>query len=191
MFIDQNLQYWHELLQNSQKRVEIIALLNKISYLKNSLQRNNEIIWLSLFKFLTDNPMETGRWNTVEYADRKCTLYNLDVGDKYIYFLICLYFTTNGKLYIHQKYYSRPNIIKYQEHMAYQTKPIRKTKQIYKILINKNLVLFESRLFSTFTYPRGQATSLQRLPSVVQPSPTFGRRWMDVVTDVQCSRALL
>ena len=58
-------------------------------------------------------------WNAVEYVDRKCNLCNLnDVGDKYHYLLICHYFTTDKKVYIHKKYYSRSNIIKYQEFIA-------------------------------------------------------------------------
>lgn len=98
--------------------------------------------WLSLFKFRTDNhkfPVETGRWNAIEYADRKCNLCNLyDVGDKYHYLLICPYFTTDRKMYIHKKYYSRPNIIKYQELMATSDKSkLEKLSRFIKISMNK------------------------------------------------------
>ena len=141
VLIDQNLQYWHGLLQNSQKGRNYSIIKQDIMFEKylTTIQRN---YWLSSFKFRTDNhkfPVETGRWNAVEYADRKCNLCNLsDVGDKYHDLLLCPYFTTDRKLHIYMKYYSRPNIIKYQELMAISDKSkLEKLSRFIKIFMTK------------------------------------------------------
>ncbi|MEW8542872.1 MAG: reverse transcriptase family protein, partial [Candidatus Thiodiazotropha sp.] len=125
ILIEQNLQHWHDSLQNSQKGRNYSIIKQDIVFEKYLITIPRSY-WLSLFKFRTDNhkfPVETGRWHAIEYAERKCNLCNLnDVGDNYHYLLICPYFTTDRKLYIHKKYYSRPNIIKYRELMAISDK---------------------------------------------------------------------
>lgn len=107
-------------------------------YLK-LLPRN---LWISMFKFRTDNhkfPVETGRWNDIEYRERKCTLCDSgDVGDNFHYLLICSYFKSQRNLYVDKKYFRRPNILKYKELLSSSDKiTLEKLSKFVKILMNK------------------------------------------------------
>ena len=72
-----------------------------------------------LARFRTGNhrfPCETGRYQNVEYAERKCTLCNLeDVGDEMHYLLICPFFQNERRMYIKKYYYARPNTLKFKQ----------------------------------------------------------------------------
>ena len=98
--------------------------------------------WLSLFKFRTENhkfPVETGRWNDTEYAERKCNLCDLnDIGDNFHYLLVCPYFLTDRKRYLSSRFYTRPNILLYQELLAISGKnDLEKISVFTRILMNK------------------------------------------------------
>ena len=72
-----------------------------------------------LTKFRTTNhrlPIETGRWSNIERSDRKCTLCDSNtIGDEFHYLFECKFFSVQRSLYIDYHYFSRPNIIKFQQ----------------------------------------------------------------------------
>ena len=73
---------------------------------------------------LTSYKAESGRWNNIEFADRKCELCTKnDIGDNYHYLLICPFFKNIRKLHIDPYYYKRPNIIKYKELLSITSEP--------------------------------------------------------------------
>ena len=59
---------------------------------------------INMLKFRKRNhkfPTESGRWNNIEFADRKCELCTKnDKGDNYHYLLICPFFKNIRKLHI-------------------------------------------------------------------------------------------
>ncbi|MCG8034996.1 MAG: hypothetical protein JAZ03_22865 [Candidatus Thiodiazotropha taylori] len=141
VLVDQNLQKWHSDLQNSQKGINYSIIKQAIS-LEKYLITVQRKYWQCLFKFRTENhkfPVETGRWNDIEYSERKCNLCNNhDVGDNFHYLLSCSYFSEERKTYLHRKYYTRPNILKFQEFMATANKPrLQNLCKFIKILMNK------------------------------------------------------
>ena len=139
--IDQNLQTWHSSLQESHKGTNYNIIKQDIA-LEKYLITTPKCYWLSLFKFRTENhrfPVETGRWDDTDYAERKCTLCNLnDVGDNFHYLLICPYFRTDRKRYLNSRYYTRPNILLYQELLAIlDKKELEKLSTFTNILMKK------------------------------------------------------
>ena len=139
--IDQNLQMWHSSLQNSHKGKTYNIIKQDIA-LEKYLMTTQRCYWLSLFKFRTENhkfPVETGRWNDTEYAERKCNLCDLnDIGDNFHYLLVCPYFLTDRKRYLSSRFYTRPNILLYQELLAISGKnDLEKLSVFTRILMNK------------------------------------------------------
>lgn len=72
-----------------------------------------------MIKFRTANhnfPVEKGRWENTELANRQCHLCQKnDVGDEFHYLLVCPFFVRERKKMIDQYYYKNPNIIKFRE----------------------------------------------------------------------------
>ena len=62
-------------------------------------------------------PVETGRWFGIPLQERKCQYCNNDIGDEFHYILNCNSFLEERKTYIKRYYFTRPNIIKYNELM--------------------------------------------------------------------------
>ena len=60
-------------------------------------------------------PIEIGRYNNVDYAERYCHICRSDLGDEYHYLLVCPFFSNVRRKYIPTYYFSRPNTIKYKE----------------------------------------------------------------------------
>ena len=141
VLVDQNLQKWHWSLQNSQKGKNYNVIKENVE-LEKYLITVERKYWQSLFKFRTENhkfPVETGRWNNIEHGDRKCNLCTTnDVGDNFHYLMVCPYFNDDRRRFLPKIYFTRPNILKFQEIMAITNK-----KQLYnlckfvQILMNK------------------------------------------------------
>ena len=71
---------------------------------------------VSLIKFRTGNhrlPVETGRYNNIPYAERRCQNCPNSIGDEYHFLFECNLFTAQRKRYIDRKYYVRPSMSKY------------------------------------------------------------------------------
>ena len=120
-FIDQNMQNWHSSLQNASKGRNYSIFKSQIK-LEDYILKLSKPNYISLLKFRTANhffPVETGRWNDVDYSDKKCSLCNLDdIGDEMHYLLICPHFHVERKRYVKEYFYLRPNILKYQQLMS-------------------------------------------------------------------------
>ena len=79
---------------------------------------------INLTRFRTSNhrfPVETGRYNDTDRAERKCRLCNAnDIGDEMHYLLICSYFHEERVKFIPRHYYTRTNVLKFRELMNSQ-----------------------------------------------------------------------
>ena len=98
--------------------------------------------YTSLFMFLTSNhklPMETGRWNKTDVADRKRTVYSLNmIGDEFHYLFECPCLNTERKMFLKQKFYIRPNIQKFCQLMQSTNKiTLTKLSSFVQIIMNK------------------------------------------------------
>lgn len=99
----------------------------------------------SLFQLRTINnklPVEKGRWpqSFLRLEQRKCPLCPLnDVGDELHYILTCPFFPNDRKRFIPRYYFTRPNVLKFSEHMSSGSQ---------KIL--KNLALFSHAIIKVF-----------------------------------------
>ena len=120
---DQFNQEWVAKLDNSSKGKNYSIFKDNTSF-EQYLTRLPAELRISMFHFRTGNhrlPIETGRWNQshVPHENRKCNLCTLnDIGDEMHYLLKCPYFSTKRNKFVSQKYYLRPNIIKYKELMS-------------------------------------------------------------------------
>ena len=62
---------------------------------------------------------ETGSYQGVDHAERKCGLCNMqDVGDEIHYLLICPCFQNGREKYIKKYLYTTPNILKFRQLMS-------------------------------------------------------------------------
>ena len=61
-----------------------------------------------------------------------------DIGDNFHYLLVCPYFLTDRKRYLSSRFYTRPNILLYQELLAISGKnDLEKLSVFTRILMNK------------------------------------------------------
>ena len=97
--LDQYLQTWNAELKVSSKGKHY-ALFKDNNGLENYLTKLHGASLLSMIKFRTCNhkfPVERGRWDNIEFANRKCELCpKNDIGDNFHYLLICPFFEANG-----------------------------------------------------------------------------------------------
>ena len=116
--VDQFYQNWSTNPENSPKHRNYTIFKENIK-LEEYFLRLPKFMYEYLARFRTGNhrfPCETGRYQNVEYAERKCTLCNLeDVGDEMHYLLICPFFQNERRMYIKKYYYSRPNTLKFKQ----------------------------------------------------------------------------
>jgi hypothetical protein len=118
--IDQYKQEWFSQLENSHKGRLYGSFKNSfnLEYYLNILPHP---LRLSLLHFRTANhrfPVETGRWNQSfkPHEQRKCQKCNSgDIGDEMHYLLICPFFRTKRRQLIPERFYIRPNILKFKE----------------------------------------------------------------------------
>lgn len=118
--LDQFLQNWSAQLDISSKgtNYRIFKVDIKLEPYLTILPENKRLV---LFHFRTGNhrmPIETGRWRDrhVPYAERKCTLCNMnELGDEFHYLLACPFFRQSRINCMPAKYYRHPNIIKFTQ----------------------------------------------------------------------------
>ena len=117
ILIDQFLQNWRSEMGKSSKGTNYNIIKDNIS-LENYFTSLPTNLYLNLVRFRTGNhklPVETGRWNDTDHQERKCLLCTKDtVGDEFHYTLECPYFSRQRRALIPPQYYTRPNILKYQ-----------------------------------------------------------------------------
>ena len=118
VLIDQNLQKWHACLQESSKGLNYKLFKQSIELEQYFLILPRKF-YIPLVKFRTTNhffPVETGRWQGVDLAERKCELCTAnDICDEFHLLLVCSYFSEPRKKYIKQYYYTRANVLKFRE----------------------------------------------------------------------------
>ena len=99
--VDQFYQNWSTNPENSSKHRNHTIFKENIK-LEEYFLRLPKFMYEYLARFRTGNhrfPCETGRYQNVEYAERKCTLCNLeDVGDEMHYLLICPFFQNERRM---------------------------------------------------------------------------------------------
>ena len=109
------------------------------SYMKITLEFQKTRIFLR--KFRTTNhklPIETGRWNNIDRANRICTKCdNITIGDEYHYIMECKHFSNIRNRFIVTNLRERPNILKFKQIMsAYQKQNLEK---LCKFIRNINM----------------------------------------------------
>ena len=116
--IDQFVQKWHNLLDESSKGQNYKLLKDEPKF-ENYLTILPRGKYIPLIKYRTANhflPVETLRWQGIHISERKCMLCDeQDTADELHYLLICKHFEQQRQLYIKPYYYKRPNILKYKE----------------------------------------------------------------------------
>ena len=121
VLVDQNTQKWHASLQDSHKG-RTYSLFKTTVSLEKYLTILNRAEYINLIRFRTGNhsfPVETGRWNDIDYSDRKCHLCNTnDIGDEMHYLLVCPNFLAERQKFVKKQYYERPNILKFRKLMT-------------------------------------------------------------------------
>ena len=114
---DQFLQNWRASLNNSSKGRHYNIYKDTVE-MERYFVLLPKHLYLNMVRFRTANhklPIETGRWNNIDVADRKCTLCEKNtIGDEFHYLLECPFFKHDRQRYIHNSYYNRPNILKYK-----------------------------------------------------------------------------
>ena len=110
--LDQFYQEWNANLEISSKGRNYRIFKNDPS-LEIYLFKLPKSFYIKQAKFQTGNhrfPCETGRYQGIDYSERKCTLCdNNDIGDEMHYFLICPFFQQQRAEYLPKYYYTRPN----------------------------------------------------------------------------------
>ena len=112
-----------------QKWLENIRLTSNSNFykiFKTTFQQSNYFSQLSTYyckkfiRFRTRNhrfPVETGRWRSIPFDERKCHLCEMDIGDEFHYLLVCSYFRQERQNYLKPYYYIRPNTLKLEQLM--------------------------------------------------------------------------
>ncbi len=115
---DQYLQVWNNALSQSSKGKTYQIGKENIS-LETYHSNHSRTKYIPLIKFRTSNhklPIELGRWNGIDIAERKCIKCNMNtIGDEFHYLLECPSLEIDRKRLIKPYYFRRPNIIKFKE----------------------------------------------------------------------------
>ena len=140
ILLDQNLQNWNSQLQESHKG-KYYAVIKESLSLEKRLLKLNKSEYLTFIKYRSSNhflPVEQGRFNNIDYSDRKCRLCNsTDTGDEMHYLLICPFLENERMKYISRYYYTRPNLMKFKSLMGTTSlTKLRKLCKFIKLIIN-------------------------------------------------------
>lgn len=95
-----------------------------------------------LIRFRTRNhklPIETGRWNSIPFQERKCNLCTEDLRDEYHYILSCKHFKDQRIKYINRYFYQHPNTQKFKQLMNSENVAELKNLCYFIQEINRNL----------------------------------------------------
>ena len=138
---DLYIQEWVAKLQTSSKGRNYSIFKQNIN-LESYVTALPRRVFIPIIKFRTCNyklPIETGRWHDVPYNERKCTLCNHnELADDFHYLMRCSFFETERKELLRPYYYSRPNIIKFQDLLNCNSKTIlTKLSKFMKVIMNK------------------------------------------------------
>ena len=124
---DLYLQEWYAKLDSSSKGRDYGIYKSDIS-IESYFMTLNQNAYLHMVKFRTANfklPIETGRWENVPINERKCLLCDTnDIGDSFHYLLRCPFFMQERLEFLKPYFYTRPNIIKYQELLSCKNKNV-------------------------------------------------------------------
>ena len=138
---DQYIQNWQSAMKTSSKGKHYSLFKTEFN-LEKYLLILNRTKSIQFAKFRTDNnylPVETGRWEGIEYSDRKCQLCDKnDIGDSFHYLLVCPSLLNLRKQYIPKYFYNHPNIIKFRQLMATNTLQQLQKLTLFATLIMKN-----------------------------------------------------
>ena len=111
--IDQNYQKWKESLEHSNKGVTFPSFIDRIILEEYLLKLNRHI--LEFRTAIHHFPIKTGRWNNIEYNDRKCNFCNSNESpDVYHYLLTCQHFPEFRLNHIKPYYINTPNKYKFK-----------------------------------------------------------------------------
>ena len=115
------LNEWYSSVDNSSKCSDYKLFKQSFGFEKYLINTPKKYL-RHVIRFRTRNhrlPVETGSWNGVDLALRKCNLCNANssIGDEYHYLLECTSFKESRKRYVDKKYYCNPNIIKFNSLM--------------------------------------------------------------------------
>lgn len=142
--IDQFLQNWNALINNSSSGINYRIFKNKFGLNKYFQQLNNKQCRI-LTAFRTRNhrlPIEIGRWNALPASERKCYLCNCDIGDEYHYLLTCNSFKDERFKHIKPYFRINPKTFKMQELM-----------NTSNVIMLKELVAFLNIIMNAFRSP--------------------------------------
>ncbi|MEW8548382.1 MAG: reverse transcriptase family protein, partial [Candidatus Thiodiazotropha sp.] len=115
---DQYFQNWNSQLQLSSKGINYSLFKTDIEF-ENYIHVLYGKLFYNMFKFRSSNhklPIEKGRWENIDHADRKCNLCQKnDIGDEFHYLLVCPFFKRERSQAVDYYFYRNPNIIKFKE----------------------------------------------------------------------------
>ena len=117
---DQFLQGWCAELTKSSKGKNYSIFKENIEF-EHYFVTLPKHLYINMSWFRTGNhklPVEIGRWNDTEYAERKCPLCETSVGDELHYVLECPFFKRERQILIPQQYRNRPNTLKFRNLMS-------------------------------------------------------------------------
>ena len=139
--IEQYKQEWHSNIDNSSKGRNYNLFKDDLNFEEYLLQLPKQL-YINFARFRTSNhrfPCETGRYQDIDYPERKCNLCDKnDIGDEMHYLLICPFFKEERSRFIPKYFYARANTLKFKELMN--------TRNFYKL---KKLSQFIGTLLRT------------------------------------------
>ena len=121
MLKDQYVQHWNITIFNSEKCVNYRIFKKDFTFEKylDHLPAKYRIPLCKLRLSSHSLPIEKGRYINVNRAERYCTLCDDNiVGDEYHFLLECKMLTNQRKQFIKRYYFTRPNIIKFEQLMS-------------------------------------------------------------------------
>lgn len=127
--LDQFLQNWNSLIQNSSKAINYKIFKKNWEFEEyfNILDFKDAIV---LCRFRTTNnklPIEAGRWQNVLRENRVChQCNNRQIGDEYHYIFECTFFDKKRTEYLSSYFVQRHNTVKFSELMSSTRKPVLK-----------------------------------------------------------------
>ena len=137
---DIELQEINELCSRSNKGKNYLALKEvweKESYIHLLDQRDI----INIIKFRTSNhklPVETGRYQQIEYKDRICKECYSDIGDEFHYVFKCPRFSPERKRYLLKKQITHASMITFKKLFSQKdTKVTRDLSKFILIIMNK------------------------------------------------------
>ena len=139
VLLDQNLQQMRNNMDRSNKGRNYSIYKDNIG-LEEYLLKLKKGDALTILKFRTGNhffPIETGRWDNIDFQDRECQICNLqDPPDEFHYLLKCPHFKETRQKYLKPYFITRPNVLKFRELMqTKQMKTLNNLSKFIKILL--------------------------------------------------------